>query len=81
MFAFLYKSLSLQCLHADASSWSRGGGDRHMDNSVFLRFGFDDSKSWENFNAVKNKATKNDFGYVVSIQPELCSLAYGVFAQ
>ena len=22
-----------------------GGGDRHIDNGVFLRFGFDDSKS------------------------------------
>ena len=30
------------------------------------------------FKPVKNKATKNDVRYVVSIQPELCSLAYGV---
>ena len=53
-----------------------------MDNSVFLRFGFDCSKSWKNFQTnVKDKATKNDVGYVVSMQPELCSLAYGVSAR
>ena len=46
---FLYKCLSLQCLHAEASLWSRGGGDGHISNGVFLRFGFDCSKSWENF--------------------------------
>ena len=27
----------------------KGGGDRHISNGVFLRFGFDCSKSWENF--------------------------------
>ena len=37
--------LSLPCLHADASSGSRGGGGRHISNGVFLRFGFDRLKS------------------------------------
>ena len=53
-------------------------GDRHMNNGVFLRFGFDCSKSWKNFNVVKNKATKNGVGYVVSILPEVCLLSYSV---
>ena len=79
LLAFLYKSLSLHCLHAETSSWSRGGGDGHIDNGVFLRFGFDDFEVLEKLsNDVKNKATKNDVGYVVSMQPRLCSLAYGV---
>ena len=56
-----------------------GGGDRHIDNGVFLRFGFDSSKVLrKHSNSVKNKATKNSAGYVVSIQLEVCSLAYGV---
>lgn len=55
-----------------------GGG--HISKGVFLRFGFDCSKSWKNFQTnVKNKATKNYVGYVVSMQPILCSFAYGVF--
>ena len=74
--------LSLPCLHAETSSGSRGGGGRHISNGVFLRFGFDDSKSWKNFQiVVKDKATKNDVGYVVSIQPLVCSLAYGISAR
>ena len=27
----------------------KGGGDRHINNGVFLRFGFDGLKSWKNF--------------------------------
>ena len=35
-----------------------GSGDRHINKGVFLRFGFDDSKSWKNFQiVVKDKAT------------------------
>ena len=59
-----------------------GSGDRHINKGVFLRFGFDDSKSWKNFQiVVKDKATKNGVGYVVSMQPVLCSLAYSVSAR
>ena len=60
----------------------QGGGDGHINNSVFLRFGFDDFKVLRKLqNDVKDKATKTRVGYVVSIQPMLCSLAYGVFAR
>ena len=55
---FLHKSLYLQSLHAEASSRSRGGGDGHIDNSVFLRFGFDGLKSWENFNRSQEQSNK-----------------------
>ena len=54
-----------------------GGGDRHIDNGVFIRFGFDYSKSWKNFIIVKNKATKTHVGYV-NRQPKLCLYAGGV---
>ena len=58
-----------------------GSGDRHINKGVFLRFGFDDSKSWKNFQIlVKDKATKNYVRYVVSILPGICSLAYSVSA-
>ena len=42
---FHLKTLSLRGLHADASFSKQGGGDRHISNGVFLRFGFDSSKS------------------------------------
>ena len=71
LFAFFYKYLSLQSLHAETSLGSRGGGDGHISNSVFLRFGFDDFEVLRKFqNDVKDKATKKCVGYVVSIQPE-----------
>ena len=50
IFSLPFLFISLPCLHAETSLGSRGGGDGHMNNGVFLRFGFDDSKSWENFN-------------------------------
>ena len=38
----------------------RGGGDGHINNGVFIRVGFDDSKSWKNFQiVVKDKATED----------------------
>ena len=70
IFSITFLFILLQSLHADTSTEVKGGGDRHINNGVFLRFGFDCSKSWENFQTiVKNKATKNYVGYVVSIQP------------
>ena len=42
-----------------------GGGERHIDNGVFIRFGFDCSKSWKNYQTnVKDKATEDARGYV-----------------
>ena len=56
----------------------KGGGDRHISNGVFLRFGFDCSKSWKNFQTnVKNKATETHVGYVIS-RPTLHLSANGV---
>ncbi len=34
-----------------------GGGDRNTNNGVFLRFGFDDSKSWIKYAIVENNNT------------------------
>ena len=69
IFSITFLFILLQSLHADTSSEVKGGGDRHINNGVFLRFGFDDFEVLRKFlNDVKNKATKNSVGYVVSIQ-------------
>ena len=42
-----------------------GGGDGHIDNGVFIRFGFDYPEVLENFILVKNKATEIRVGMFI----------------
>ena len=57
-----------------------GGGDRHIDNGVFIRFGFDDFEVLENFQTnVKNKATEDARRVCLYTPLEYC-VANSVFA-
>ena len=56
----------MRCLHAEASTEVTGGGDRHIDNGVFIRFGFDDFEVLEKLESQsKTKQRRRTLGMFI----------------